>query len=68
MTRRIRLRRFWLRLWFTVDFLHQWGERATPGALRFVWAYLEDDFTHALESAVAAGDIDGRRYGIRRTV
>lgn len=57
-----RLRRFWMQLWFTVDFLNSWGERATPGAIRFAWSYCKEDFEKSLQAAIDAGDIPEGKY------
>lgn len=57
-----RLRRFWLRLWFTVDYLNSWGERATPGAIRFVWDEAGRSFENSLKKAVEAGEIPEGKY------
>ena len=57
-----KLRYYWMRLVYTIDFLHGWGERATLSGLRFVWSYAGREFDEALDGAIKAGDIERKRY------
>lgn len=65
-TRR-RFRFFLLRVLFTRDFLHMWGERATPSRIRFVWHTAGRDFDAAMLSAIESGDIAADTYAVTTT-
>jgi hypothetical protein len=40
----MKVERWFVQYWLCVRLLHAWGERAWPWNVRFVWAYVEQEY------------------------